>query len=538
MITPTQVRLAEYIIDRSGIVDTLHGVRRTTGRGRPTDHDLARALWIGMFLSIHCHGKATLKDIHTLLTRDLSDTDKKRLKVRRNGVDINYSKLSSYSKSLKNKLSYGPSAGVIDDDERATRHDTILTAVNDLMDVFDLGWKSGWFAIDATGLWSWARGTGAFIPGNSIGDDDASPGDDDVAPASASTNTSADPDATWMLKTSKQGPPEAFFGYHGHAIVQVHGNDQQRNDEPLIVRRIEITTASADVVDVSLRLVDSLNSPVTDLLEDRHYNYKAWDRWHAPLNMRSVRQHFDLRSDQLGFVEYDRMRWAAGSAHCPATPDHMGAIARPPANAPKPAFKPFREAIAERQKYALYITERSKDGGTQRVQCPALCGTVGCSLRPGTVPAAIELGMPIVANPPDPTSPEGLPAICTQTKVSTTPIVKIRKAQQRYYWGSAKWEETYGKRTHIEGVFGNLKNKSTENLSRGLTRGMGLPWMNLAVAMTTASYNLRTLRKWHTETGRGPADHPLLQENIIPLGFEWTMPTDSALAPDDAEQAA
>jgi hypothetical protein len=530
VITPSDVRIAEYIIDTSGIVDTLHGGRRTSRRGRPADLDLAKALWVGMLLSIQFHGRATLREIHTLLTRELCDTDKKRLKVLRGGEHIAYSKLVNYSKSLKNKLAFGRSAGDIDDTERAERHNTVVTAVDDLMEVFNLDWTTTRYAIDATGLWSWARGKGKFTPGELVDEDDPD-FDPDTQPQPTVDNQSADPDASWQGKTAKGGNQEGFFGYHGHAIVQVPNKTGDKFDEPLIVRRIEITTAAQDIVDVSLRLIDGLGS-ITDLLEDRHYSYKKWERWHVQLNERGVRQHFDMFGTKREFIEYDHMRWVDGSAHCPATPDRFETILRPKPNAPKEDFEAFRAQIAARQDYAMYVTERNADGSTLRLQCPALTGTVGCPLRPGTDAAAIEKGRPVVANPPDPNGPEGLPLCCTQTKVSVTTPVKIRKVQQQHYWGSPTWERTYAKRTHIEGVFGNLKNDAAENLSRGLTRGMGLVWMNMVVAMTAASYNRRTLRKWHEETGHGPADHPLLQPIIQPSGFEYRFDADPGDEPE------
>lgn len=63
---------------------------------------------------------------------------------------------------------------------------------------------------------------------------------------------------------------------------------------------------------------------------------------------------------------------------------------------------------------------------------------------------------------------------------------------------------------------------------------MGLPWAHLVVTMITASYNQHTLGKWHTNTGRGPADHPLLQENIISSGFEFIFEEHAVSAVGDA----
>ncbi|RDJ92949.1 hypothetical protein B4Q13_25275, partial [Lacticaseibacillus rhamnosus] len=47
---------------------------------------------------------------------------------------------------------------------------------------------------------------------------------------------------------------------------------------------------------------------------------------------RGIRQHLDLRSTDQGFTESGRVRWAAGWAHCPATPDALGTIVAPAPN--------------------------------------------------------------------------------------------------------------------------------------------------------------------------------------------------------------
>jgi hypothetical protein len=44
------------------------------------------------------------------------------------------------------------------------------------------------------------------------------------------------------------------------------------------------------------------------------------------------------------------------------------------------------------------------------------------------------------------------------------------KVRQELYWGSRKWIKSFARRTHVEGTFGNLKNRDCENLRRGWRR--------------------------------------------------------------------
>lgn len=535
MIPPDLVRKAEYIVDTSGMVDTYNTLRRTSRRGRPTDIGLQRAFFIGMFLSIHTARTATIISIHRLLTTDLCVSDKVRIGVTRDGNDIKYEAFVTFSKSFNNKLGYGKGSVDIADNEQVARHEVVIKVNNDLLDVFAIACASNWFAIDATGLWSWGRGRSKkFEDRQALNVEPNDEDDDDPDEKFVEINRdeddlpgTSDPDASWWIKTAKAGGKEYFFGYQEHTLVQVPAEGDVSSTEPRLIRRLEVTTANEDVVAVSLRLIDSLNGQVQHLLEDRLYSYKTFERWHKPLNNRGVAQYFDMQPPRKGskpvFKELERMRFASGRAHCPSTPDELGELMRPGLTASASQRSAFTDNIALRHKYAMYITDQPNEKGTMRVMCPALYGSVGCRLRPGTVPAAILEGKPIVTDPPVATA-EGLPACCTQIKVSITPPTKIRKLHQRLYWGSKKWETAYNARTYVEGSYGNRKNSATENLGRGLTRGMGIAWINLIAAMTGASYNLRMLNNWHEDTGLGDPDHPLLQTVAHPGNFEFLVP--------------
>jgi hypothetical protein len=536
MTMPGDVRNAEYIVDSSGIVETLLAATRTSNRGRKGNPHALRLMLIGMFLSIHCNGKATLRDIHKLLTEELCWQDQVRLSVRttdRSGRAqcLAYDDLRYASKTIKNKLGYGRSTiakAAITDDMRDFRHETITKFNSDLMDVFDLGWNSTMFAMDATGLWSWANGKGSKA--------------DNFAetktpwPGPNTTVHKVDPDGTWMTKTAKDGGSESFFGYFEHTLIQVPDSDDT-DAEPRVIRRLELATANEDVVAVSLRLIDGLNGQVKDLIVDRLYSNTVVTRWLQKLRVRKINQHLDLRADQQGFTEFAQMRWAAGSPHCPSTPDSYGSIPKPALNSPDHEFDAFHKLIDQRQRYTFQIVNQPNEKGAMKVRCPALYGKVGCPLRDGSVAVAIEGGLPIIENAPQ-ESAEGLPACCTQDTVRVTPPDSIAKATQVHYWGSRTWTKVFSRRTYVEGSYGNRKNPSTENLRRGLTRGMGLPWMNIIVSMTAASYNLRMIHNWHERTGKGDPSHPLLTEHAKPAGFtyffEHVDQTDVAIAAEAA----
>lgn len=453
----------------------------------------------------------------------------------------------------------------MDDTERERRHTAIQSYGDALMDVFQLGWTSSVSAIDATGIWSWGRGFGKVKASKSAndsqaGDEPASqPTPDESAtapelpaepaaiceameatadPAAASGELAAlsdtadagdspipvklrvkrrDFDAAWGYKTSKQGEEELFFGYQEHTIVQVPGNGGNKDDEPRLIQRYELTNAKTDVVDVSLALLDRMPVAVSDLLVDRHYHYKTVDRWKRPLNARGIRQHLDLRIDEHGFTEYDRMRWAAGHAHCPATSDDFGTIPRPGPGASKEDMDAFRVEISRREAFSMRRVDTPDEHGTHRVQCPALCGKVGCSLRPGTEAAALILDLPRVENPPNAADDgEPLPKFCTQQTVRTTPPDNIFKLMQPYYWGGPRWEPYHAHRTYVEGSYGNRKNVSTENLRRGLIQIFGLTWTHIVLGLVNASYNLRILENWYERQGTLRPDleaHPLVIED-------------------------
>jgi hypothetical protein len=543
-------------------------------------------LLIGLLLSIMDRGVATLRGAHRTLVEGISLDDRLALGSYRKveeGVfeDIKLRDLVHQNRRIREGLAYGAlSTPHLDDAERERRRKVVTDFSNAVMDAFDLGFDGNVMALDATGIWSWARGGKRRKP---VDDEEFTEESDEVRLAIAKLcasgeyeaedvvavmveqsdsfppalsrrrrtlvskermisqgkdllgddglgyTLSIDPDGDWGVKTAKSGGRECFFGYDEHTLVLAPATrvDEDPTATPVLIRRLELTPAGKDIVDVSKRLLDSLGAPPTDLLVDSHYHYKAVDRWKDWLASKGINQHHTLHPNEQGFALENDVLFAAGAGHCCATPIEFGTIPRPAPNASSEDFAVFHARIDLREAYAARVKEQPNAAGSTCLECPALSGKVGCQLRAGTMAAARAAKLPKIENPPKGARHE-LPKICTQKSVTMMPSPAVRKLQQPYYWGSKKWEKFFGRRTAVEGSYGNRKNVSTENMRRGIFQSMGLPWANVVITLTAASYNTRMIQNWHDRSGQGDPNHPLLR--MAPRGRSWNFLTPKEVA--------
>ena len=77
----------------------------------------------------------------------------------------------------------------------------------------------------------------------------------------------------------------------------------------------------------------------------------------------------------------------------------------------------------------------------------------------------------------------------------------------------------YRRRALVEGAFGILKSSSRLRMRRGHIRISSLAHATIVAAVKISLFNEEQMRAWHQRTGRGPADHPLLQPDSIYHGF-------------------
>ena len=536
------VARACHVIDASGAADLLDDALRTDPRGRRRALPI-RTFLIGALLTVQHDRQLTISAIHHTLTEELSRTWQWELGVLRRDagtardqrtVTLPRSQLYQLTKTMNAKLNHTPETEPdLDETERQRRHAAIEAFAEALLEATLPPARSRARAIDGSGIWAWARGKrvrksgrdganegGAAFPQEAnVPDEDPATADSAVQLQAALTGAPHDRDARWGVKTSKSGTDEIYFGYELHGIVRVHDRHAPPDNEPTLVERFALTPAAIDIVEPTLAMLDSAlaaGHPIEEVVVDRHYSYKTPERWGNELRRRGIAQHLDLHPNEQGFRDYNGAKLAAGWLHCPGTPDRLGSIPRPAANAPDEEHDAFAEAIAERQQYGFRRVEshRASDGRA-RWECPAVAGTVGCPLRQGSVEVAQQLGLPIVANPPEAAT---APACCTQQTVSTKADAQPKLAQP-HYWGSPEWRAAYNRRSYVEGAFGNLKNASAENVRRGFFRLTGLGPVTVLMAVAIAACNIRQLRNWHERTGLGDPDHPLLAPDDDDHGF-------------------
>lgn len=544
-VTHDEYRRARYIVEPAA--EVLLDIVRPDKRGRPTLHP--RILLTGMFLSIQKYGTATISSTFAVLTIDLPRELQWDLGVltgpahapkpiaehhlyklsRRINPHLDHSRKRAFGHARAVRL------------QRRARLDALSTLIL-ARTLLPRPAGSVDYALDGTGFDASERGVKKPAAVKELETHEESLSAAALAELKASDLArsraeQADPalhvgrgakgptDADWGKRTGKFGGRETYWGYDVEAMIAVPriGEKGPRRDEPSMVVRLVAIPASTDIVGPCLRMIDSMLADgirVGELLVDRHYSYKAYDRWGSELLRRGIHQIADLRECDHGFRDWDGMQIAASWPHCPATPSDLGVIERPGPGASAEAKAAFAERIEQRQPFATQFVNRPNTQGWCKVRCPAKNGTVGCPLVAGTVAAAAIHNLPTVSDPP---AAIDRPKICTQATVTlrmTTPAQqRAMKLHQPDYWGSPAWEKNYARRTRIEGWFGVLKSASSTGMDRDSYQFRGLPWVTLVLSLAAAVTNHHLLRSWHESSGLGDPDHPLLRPDQPFHGF-------------------
>ncbi len=107
---------------------------------------------------------------------------------------------------------------------------------------------------------------------------------------------------------------------------------------------------------------------------------------------------------------------------------------------------------------------------------------------------------------------------CCRQRTITIPGTVTPKQRQRLYWGSDAWITSFARRTHVEGIFGNMKSAKTANLKRGWIYVVGIVKTSFMLACVAFATNLRLLRAWSMRTG--DITDPLCAPLPPSLGFE------------------
>lgn len=550
----THLQRVEYIVDaaviddpedpgqRVTVVELLERFERTSNRGRRKQGANVRLFLILMLLCCRFHTKTLhVRAMHQLAVGNLPRDLQWRLgiitldakgKVRM----LSEKQLNTIVQNINTNLDPQTAES---DEERDYRRRNLAAICDTLITATHVVTRQGTsYAVDETGVWSWSVSSRkpTFKAKSEIVDEDEDPapptgGEEPAGSESQDSEpthgSSVEGDvnahreakqcnfAAWGSKTHKSGGVSSYYGYGLHALVRVPDvikkggvatADPYR--EPLLVEQIALTPASTDIVDPTLDMIHRVigrGLHVGDLIGDRHYSYKKYERWALPLAKFGIRQVLDMRARDHGPQDYKGAVILDGTPHCPMTPQGLRGIDRPGLTATREETDEYQRLITERQQYAMARKKTPQQGcdGKTRWLCPAAAGKIGCSMLPGSEAASLQVGSPIVRPPADLESDFCKP----KPPVVQIPAHTVMKYQQAEYYGSLPWLISFNRRTYVEGIFGNLKNMDTRSIKRGFTRFIGEPLMTLALAAQVVDYNLKELEDWHARAMAQPREY-------------------------------
>lgn len=531
-ITRSQYDRAVYMCTPASRL--LNADLRKDRRGRPSMDSLIYL--VGLCLSLQTRKSGTVASIHKTLTRDLVRELQWDLGVLSGPPHaprlLDISQMYAFTRRL-DRIEYGQARKPdLADEERATRFQEVQAISQALLSQTLITRPEGSadYAVDGTGIDAPERGRRKpkDLPdpdGHEEKEATERSESAAVTPIKTGRGCKGGSDAAWGWRTGHSGR-SIYFGYDIEGLIRVPAVGQRgdKRNEPALLEALTVLPAGTDVVEPVLGMIDLLLSDgvlLRKLLNDRHYSYKAYDRWLVELMKRKIQQVSDLRSDDHGFADWNGVLMAAGQPHCPATPEDLAIIPAPGHDATDAERDEFLERIEERQAYAAQIVNRpSAEDQRIKCRCPARNGTIGCPLVDGTVAVALEAGQKVVENPP---AEDDRPLICQQDtvtlRIENEDQKVIVKPLQQHYWGSKAWQEDYARRTHIEGFFGCLQNEEIGTVDGKTHQQRGLAAVTIIYSIAAAVSNAHILRLWHEQTGLGDPEHPLLKPDPTFYGF-------------------
>jgi hypothetical protein len=179
------------------------------------------------------------------------------------------------------------------------------------------------------------------------------------------------------------------------------------------------------------------------------------------------------------------------------------------------ALEEFFARNAKLQQHAFVFNQnapRKADPFQTHWISPGKAGKLKCELC--SLSEHYRADRPVVENPgPLATAPK-----CCRQATIVIPGPVLAKLRQRDPWGSLKWIDSFARRSAIEGIFGNLRSQSTQNIKCGFCRVVGLLKTSLMLTFEVVAANVRLVRKWAKRTSL--TTDPLCVEFPPDHGFE------------------
>ena len=569
MIRLCEYKLVSAAIQRSGVAREIEQLLSPEGKGRP--RGLAVEVFLaGAVLTASRSLPLTFTNIYATLTRELSRSLQNAIGVRVKDDPVTMSRPISIRQvryvmeAIERRLVYSAeSAPELDDALRDARRERFEGIIDQLIGAtIPANYaKAVSIAVDGSGVESFAKSKRRAKDVAGAASDELEgegEGEEDLADNERSRYDyySADPDARTGYRTRTYDSKSIYN--HGYeltaavAVPRVGGPDI--GPKLLLAMRVQpsgtsVTTPAISTLERLLRR----GFDIDEVIADRGYSYKKPKDWAEPLRALGLAQVQDIHPADHGPRDANGVLLIDGVPHCERTPEHLRNITRPAqlsvgllgsvateaerlVHARKVAeIERFNALIAERQQYASVRNQGAPEGAKDQAKAQYICAGRAGKLQCSSCPLAADYpeGLPVVVNPP--TGPYA-PRSCSQatTVVAGAALIKLA---QRDYWGSPEWQVSYGRRAHVESIFGNLRNPSTQNIRRGFCRVMGLIKTTLMLAVEVMAANLRLVREWAARTGENsdPLHEPFPEdfgfEEIDAEGHVWSVTTDDPRPP-------
>jgi hypothetical protein len=320
-----------------------------------------------------------------------------------------------------------------------------------------------------------------------------------------------DPDAR------HNGKGSGWYGYWLHGVVRIP--EVGAPAQPCLVERISLTAANADVRVAALELIERMTAdheladaaagredrPRRDIIADRAYTSETRqaDDWIWPLFTLGFDSVHALTEHQLGHTHTldNGSIVIDGQPASPRMPTDLRRLVPPPVGASRQDIEAYQDEIAKRKPYMLHAVGGRSDDGYWDFGCRAmaLLGQLRCDLKP----ASLNLPLRKPTTNPALYTPRQIPKICGQQKS------RVESSElpfwQHLQFGSPEWFESWNRRNIVEGLFGNVKNDASQNLTRGRIRVMGLAKVSLMALFIAMAANLRLTDTFHLRQRREAA---------------------------------
>ncbi len=565
MIRRCEVELVLEAIRRSGVADDVEKILVPHHTGRPRELSV-EVFFAGAVLVASRGLTLTLDNIHKALTQWIAPSVQNALGTRikaaagQQSAPITIRQVRYLLSAIEKRLEFTvASVPGLTDVEREIRADALQAIIDKLIrasqpEVIPKQISLAW---DSSGVESWGKPKWRATATSDEIDADL----DEISEATASSEEvsetegvkgrgsrkkkkkvarrlhSFDPDAHLGYRTkTHDNRSNKLFGYDLFAGVGVLPVGANPDDMPKVLLSMALRPAAGDTSEPTLALIDRLTEQgyqIDELLGDRGFSYKRPEDWSTKLHERNISQVQDIHPNDHGVKDYEGIRVIDGLPYCASLPDELVHIVRPQRFKVGPLKKRasaeeklnherntkdlerFQAQIAERQRYSFVFnqnTPRAHDPFKTQWICPGKAGKVKCALCP--LSADYGDDRPVVQGP----GPLATALKCCRQATVVIPGPALSKLRQRDDWGSPQWIESFARRTHIEGIFGNLRNQSTQNIKRGFCRVVGLVKTSLMLTFEVVAANIRIVRQWAKRTGL--TTDPLCVPFPLDHGFE------------------